>query len=207
MERNPSKGRRQRDGYSEKYMIGDFMDILDKLLLPVLIFFSLSACAGTYEQDSEIMINRLLHIDNEKYMTKTESGEYFYNSLLEYKEWENLYIKYSKYGDKNKIFTKPEIKKLLFIGYISKTNLDAAISESFSSDLVPIYNENTNMVVNVLSQLKFLIPSTCYYLSQYFGFEGKNIDKKQSFIDKNTPILLRELGEEEGKLCLSYLTG
>jgi len=176
--------------------------------LSFTLFFLLfeSACASTSTSiDSDVMINRLLHIDSEKFMSKTSSGEPFYNSLMEYKEWERLYIKYSKYDSDDKNLTEVEIKKLLFIGYISRTNSDAAISQSFSSDLVPIFNQNKPIVLSVISDLKFLMPSTCYFLGNYFGFEGKNLEKKQAFLVKNSPLLVKALGESDGNTCLEYI--
>ncbi len=182
------------------------MSNLKRLSFTLFLLLFESACASTsIAVDSEVMINRLLHIDSEKFMSKTDSGEPFYNSLKEYKEWELLYIKYSKYDSEDKDLTEDEIKKLLFIGYITKVNSDAAISQSFSSDLVPIFSQNKSIVLNVMSDLKFLMPSTCYFLGRYFGFEGKNLEKKQAFLDKNGPLLVKELGEADGKTCLEYI--
>ncbi len=163
-----------------------------RLIKLSLFLLFLTACssitAASNAQDAELMLNRLLHIDNKKYNIKNENGKFPYNSLLEYKDWERLYIKYFKLNIKNKIYTENEIKSLLFIGFIAKINSDAAISESLSSDLVPIFNNNKILILNVLSDLKFLIPSTCYYLNNYFGFEGKNIEKRTPFIKKNKKI-------------------
>ncbi|MCF6338932.1 MAG: hypothetical protein L3J84_13470 [Gammaproteobacteria bacterium] len=182
------------------------MSNLKKLSFTLFLLLFESACASTsIAGDSDVMINRLLHIDSEKFMSKTDSGESFYNSLMEYKEWESLYIKYSKYDSKDKHLTKDEIKKLLFIGYITKVNSDAAISQSFSSDLVPIFSQNKSIMLNVMSDLTFLMPSTCHFLGRYFGFEGKNLEKKQAFLDRNSPLLVKVLGVTDGKVCLEYI--
>jgi len=179
---------------------------LIKLAL-LLFFLSVSSpiTAASNAQDAELMLNRLLHTDNEKYNIKNEKGQFLYNSLLEHKDWERLYIKYSKLNIKNKKYSETEIKNLLFIGFIAKINLDAAISESLSSDLVPIFNKNKILILNILSDLKFLVPSTCYYLNNYFGFEGRNIEKKSPFIKKNKQTIMKYLGKTDGKKCISYL--
>lgn len=182
------------------------MNTIKYILFFLVVSYSYPATAGTYEQDAELMLGRLLHIDNAKYKQKNKDGVIFYNSLSEYKDWEKLYIKYSKLGKKNKSLTEVEMKNLLFIGFIAKANLDAAVSEFFSSDMVPIYNANKLKMLNTLSDLKFLIPSTCYFMNNYFRYEGRNINLKQRFIDKNKPILIKGLGMTEGKLCLGYLT-
>ncbi len=170
----------------------------------ILVF--VSACASSPSTvDSDVMINRLLHIDNETFISKTSDGEPFYNSLMEYKEWELLYIKHSKYDSGDRNLTEVELKKLLFIGYISWINSDAAISQSFSSDLVPIFHQNKSTVLNVISELKFLMPSTCYFLGNYFGFEGKNQENKASFLEQNGPLLIKALGEANGTTCLKHI--
>lgn len=173
----------------------------------ILFFFALgSACAiNPTAIDSDVMINRILHIDSEKFVSKTTDGEVFYDSLKEYKEWESLYIKYSKYDSEDKKLTEVELKKLLFIAYISKLNADAAISQSFSSDLVPIFNQNKSTVLKVISELKFLMPSTCHFLGNYFGFEDKNLEKKQDFLEVNGDLLIKALGESDGEICLKLI--
>jgi hypothetical protein len=175
-------------------------------LILICLCFSSSTPAVENEHDAKLIINRLLHIDNEKYKTKNEDGKYFYNSLLEHKDWERLYIKFSQLDIEDKKFTETEIKYLLFIGFVAKTNLDAAISESLSSDLVPIFNKNKIVILKVLSDLNFLIPSTCHYLNSYFGFEGKNTDIKMPFIKENKATILKLLGKDEGERCMSYFT-
>jgi len=176
------------------------------LIKLLLILLSLNACsaiaAASNEQDAKLILDRLLHIDNEKYNTKNASGQFFYNSLLEYKDWERTYIKYSRMNKTNKKFTEHEIKNLLFIGFVSKVNSDAAISESLSSDLMPIFNDNKTLILNVIAELNFLIPSTCYYLNNYFGFEGKNKENKIPFIKTNKEIIIEHLGKNEGERCL-----
>ena len=147
----------------------------------------------------------LLHIDNEKFLSKTNESKPFYDSLAQYKEWEALYIKYSKYNSNDKTLTDVEMKKLLFIGYISRLNSDAAISQAFSSDLVPIFNQNKSTILRIISDLRFLMPSTCYFLGKYFGFEDKNLEKKQPFLKMNSPLITKFLGEEAGEECLEFI--
>ncbi|MCF6337709.1 MAG: hypothetical protein L3J84_07115 [Gammaproteobacteria bacterium] len=171
--------------------------------LAIFVVLYLFACAGI-QPDSEAMVNRLLHIDNKKFISKTESGETFYNSLSEFKEWESLYIKYSKYGAEEQHLTNDELKKLLFIAFIARANSDAAISESFASDLVPIYDQNSGQVLTVLSELKFLVPATCYYFNKYFGFEGKNAEQKGEWLKRNESRLVSNLGQADGEICLAF---
>ena len=179
---------------------------LNRLLITsicMIFFISITACSS--EQNDKIIINMLLHIDDDKYNTKDEDGPY-YDSLAEYKDWENAYIKYSKYEKSNKKLTKTEIKYLLFIGFVAKTNLDAAMSDSLSSDLIPLYNSNKELLLSTLADLNFLVPSTCYYLNNYFGFEDRNAEKKAPFIKQNKESIMKSLGETEGNKCMAFFT-
>ncbi len=178
------------------------------LLIIMLASFSMPVIADRdqqsqeKQQDATLMLNRLLHIKNEKYRQKTDDGKSFYNSLLAFKEWENLYIKYSKFESEDKKLTKSEMKNLLFMGYIVRLNRNAAISESFSSDLLVIYNANKDSMLSTLSEVNFLIPSSCHYLNNYFGFEGENGDKKEPFVKDNKAMFIKYLGEKQSKTCL-----
>lgn len=150
------------------------------------------------------MINRLLRINDERFMSKTDKGERFYNSLKAYQQWEQLYLKYSKHGSSDKNLTEFELKKLLLIGYISRQNSDAAMSEAFSSDLIAIFNQNRANFLAVIADLNFLIPSTCYFLGNYFGFEGKNQQEQQTFLTTNKSFIIEALGESDGDVCIEY---
>jgi len=70
---------------------------------------STTSCAGNTQPDSEILLDRMLHIDNDKYITRTETGESVCNSLAKYKDWENLYIKYSRYDKNDKTLNEQEV--------------------------------------------------------------------------------------------------
>ncbi|VAX02838.1 hypothetical protein MNBD_GAMMA19-392 [hydrothermal vent metagenome] len=81
---------------------------------------------------------------------------------------------------------------------------NTAISGSLASDLIPIYNHNSKQVLIVLSELKFLVPATCYYFNKYFGFEGKNTEKKGEWLKTNKPRFLSNLGKVDGEVCLKF---
>lgn len=180
------------------------MNILKSIAGLFLLIISTTSCAGNTQPDSEILLNRMLQIDNNRYFTKTESGESTYNSLAEYRDWENLYIKYSHYDKKSKTLNEHEMKILLLIGFIARNNQDAAISESLSSDLVPLFRENTAVFLKTLSELNFLVPSSCYYLNRYFGFEGKNAEQKPAFVKHYSEEISRTLTPADAKQCLAF---
>lgn len=180
------------------------MNTVKTFFLIVLLSWVYPVWADEQERDSEILLNSLLHIKSEKYLKLSEDGEPFYNSLLEYKNWENLYVKYSNANNDNKNLSTNQIKKLLFMGFVAREKRDAAISQAFSSDFVGIYNANKSDVLDVLAKLNFLIPSSCYYLNNHFGFEDKNSDKEQPFLKENKSLIIKKLGDEGSKTCLAF---
>lgn len=168
------------------------------LLVPEVI-----ACKSE-NLDSYVLLSRLLNIKNSCYLVTHDNGEEQYNYLKEQKEWANTYIKYKKLIDKNNDNLEL-IKYYLFIGFIAKEQQSAEVSEAFSSDLVPLYENHRENFLNVIKELPFLIPSSCYYLNNYFGFEDKNFNVKDQFLKDNERFILERLGTEKGNLCLKWL--
>ncbi len=171
--------------------------------------------------DSNIFINKLLKINDPQFITQASDGTSTYHSLNAYKAWEALYIRYTKRDlvdnvtdgstdslkqrSSDKELTKTEIKKLLLIGYIAKLHADGATSQSLSSDLTPLYNSHSTSFLQVMTELPFLIPSTCYFLGNHFGFEDKHADKKTPFLKANAALLVTALGAEQGNACLEKI--
>ncbi len=175
-----------------------------KLLLLLCLISINPIIAHSSEQDAKIMLDMLLSIKNDKYNTTTNEGKAIYDSLLEYKTWSRVYIKYAKPFKKNKRLTKQEMKYLLFIGFVARAILDASTSESLATDIIPIYNQNKALLLKSLASRNFLIPSTCYYMNRYFGFEDKNEEKKIPFIKQNKELIIMSLGKVKGDQCMSY---
>jgi len=158
---------------------------IKKLLLLLCLIGINPIIAHSSEQDAKIILDMLLNIKNEKYNTTTNEGKAIYDYLLEYKTWSRVYVKYAKPFEKDKRLTEQEMKYLLFIGFVARINLDASTSESLATEIIPIYNQNRALILKSLASRNFLIPSTCYYMNRYFGFEGKNEEKKVPFMKQN----------------------
>lgn len=152
--------------------------------------------------DAGIILNRLLGIKNKAYTYKDQHGVIQHDELMEYKGWSALYGKYAADLSRRKSASLDQIRYLLMIGFVAKSRNDAAMSEAFSSDLVPIYTHNRDGILAVMRESPFLIPSTCYYMNNYFGFEDKNANKKPGFLADNEKIIVKVLGQEKGGKCL-----
>ncbi|HRD64802.1 MAG TPA: hypothetical protein PKY50_01475 [Candidatus Competibacter sp.] len=87
---------------------------------------------------------------------------------------------------------------------MAREKLDAATTEAFAGDLVPLYEKHEEPVLAVLRDLPFLVPSTCRYLSRYFGFEDRNREKKPAFLATHADRIERALAPEDGKHCLEH---
>lgn len=181
------------------------MNLKKLLLLLLLYFININPIiAHSNEQDAKIILDMLLNIKNEKYNKITNKGKAIYDYLLEYKTWNRVYVKYAKPFEKNKRLTEQEMKYLLFIGFVARTNLDASTSESLATEMISIYNANKTLLLKSLANRNFLIPSTCYYMNRYFGFEDKNEEKKIPFIKQNKELIIMSLGKAKGDQCMSY---
>jgi hypothetical protein len=71
------------------------------------------------------------------------------------------------------------------------------------SDVEPIYESHEPQFLRTLQELPFLVPSSCYYLNRYFGFEDKNLEKKPAFLEKHVPVMQTFLRSDNLKECLS----
>lgn len=180
------------------------MKVPHALFIFVITLFSTNVLSST-AQDSQLLVNMLLQIDSEKYITQNINGDLAYNDLAEYQDWERLYINSSNYNNANKSLSKPQLKRLLFLAFIAKTNNDASLSESLSSDLLPIYQANKTQFLQILNELDFLIPASCYYLGNYFGFEDKHKTELPVFIAQNKTQFQTQLGFKQAGMCLKFI--
>jgi len=147
-----------------------------------------------------------MNINNPEHSYVDEKGVSRHDSLEAYKAWENVYLKYDQSNEPKdkKLFDRDSLKTLLLIGYIAKIKNDAAVSQALAGDLVPIYNANRELSLEILKELPFLVPSTCYFLSRFFGWEGKNREQKKPFLTANRELIANRLGSDQGRQCLKF---
>ena len=142
------------------------------ITLGIVLLITINPLPG-YAQpnDAEIIIHRLLNIPDPNHSYLDQQGKQRYNALQAYKTYEALYLRYKKQLQQQS--TPAAIKYYLYIGAIAQQNRNGAITEALSSDLMPLYRRHPQHYLDVLRELPFLIPSTCYYLGNYFGFEDQ----------------------------------
>ncbi|GJL49587.1 MAG: hypothetical protein NPIRA01_08140 [Nitrospirales bacterium] len=159
-----------------------------------------SALADNFHDDSAFLIRTLLNIENSALM---ENGQY--NGLKEYKAWGALYERYHESAQSKSDLHSEGLKVFLFIGYVAHARLQAATSESFTSDLMPIYLTRQDSLWEILRENPFLVPSTCHYLGAFFGFEERHVEGKPAFLSETRPIIKQALPHKEAELCIKRL--
>jgi len=180
--------------------------------LPLYSFiFLLSACSSinasentdTGEGDFDILLSNLLNVNQHRHTYIDEQGNKQANSLGRFKELERVYIKNIEPDLKDDKFSLKRLKTVMFFSFYADKKKSAAFQEYLATDLMPIYTHNQISFMKTLKELPFLIPSNCDRLNAFFGFEGKNDNKKQGFIEKNQNIFTKYLTNEQAKLCIS----
>lgn len=176
------------------------------VLLSFLLLWNSQLLASELDTDAQTILNRLLSIQNPKNTYTDEKGGVFYDFLKDQQQWTGVYTKYKKQIQNSDERMDENIKYWLFIGFVARVTKGAEIQEAFSGDLVPMYEQKPRLFLKILKELPFLIPPTCYYMNNYFGFEDKNICRRSRFVEENKVIIYNTLGQELGSRCLDCFT-
>ncbi len=186
------------------------INIMKNLALYSFVFL-LSACSSinaldntdTREGDFDILLSNLLKVNQHRHTYIDEQGNKQANALGRFKELEQVYIKHIEPDLKGNKFSPKQLKTVMFFSFYADEKKSAAFQEYLATDLMPIYTHNQMSFMKTLKELPFLIPSNCDRLNAFFGFEGKNDNKKRAFIEKNQNIFTKYLTNEQAKLCIS----
>jgi len=157
-------------------------------------------------EDFHLLLSSLLAINAEQFSYTDDQGKTRSDPLKQFKALENIYIKNIKPDLKNNKFSEKQLKIVLFFSFYAINRNSAAFREYLAADLMPIYLENTDSFLEILSELPFLIESNCDRLNAYFGFEGKHLGEKDQFIKNNEPKFQQHLGEVQMELCFGNFT-
>ncbi len=190
------------------------INIMKNLTLYSFIFL-LSACSSinvsentdTGESDFDILLSNLLNVNQHRYTYIDQQGNKQPDSLKRFKELERVYIKNIEPDLNSDKFSSKRLKTVMFFSFYADEKKSAAFQEYLATDLMPIYTRNQITFMETLKELPFLVPSNCNRLNAFFGFEGKNSNKKQGFIEKNKTIFTKYLTNEQAKLCISKFSG
>ncbi len=185
-------------------MVSTMKNILLILLILVSACSSISASEKHLNEENEysIILSSLLNINEDKFTYIDENGKKQPDALKKFKELERIYIKNIKPDIANKKLSNKRLKIILFYTFYAYEKKSGAFQENLASDLMPIYIENKDNFLHVLKELPFLTLSTCNRLNAYFGFEGKNTDKKTLFLKQNEVFFKNSLNTYQYKICV-----
>jgi hypothetical protein len=168
--------------------------------LLILIFFINYFAFGDEtklnEQDAYLLIDKLLSLSEKSSDQKVELER----SLERYKKWGELYTIFSN----NEEMTKNKMKIYLFMTFIAHERTMIDPQEEIAEGIVPIFTRRPEIMLSVLKELPFLVPSTCTSLNDHFDLYDKK-EAKQQFIKKYEGDILKSLSKEQAKTCLDKL--
>lgn len=152
--------------------------------------------------DDTLLVSKLLRVPDPTFV-RAEG----YDALGELKSWEALYARTLARARTEAGRSDESLRRFLMLGFVARARADAAMSESATTDLMPLYLSRRNEVLRILLELPFLAPSTCYYLGAFFGFEDQSAADKEPFLEENRPVIERSLGPQEASICFESIGG
>lgn len=161
------------------------------------------ASAGVDPADAAEILDNLLRLPQPAYVTADGQGQ---DELKSYQGWSALYGRYFQRASADEV-TPTDLKVFLLLGKIAGESTDAAMMQSFTVDLMAVYEKHRQPMLGVLKELSFLIPSTCHYLGRYFGFEDKHVDDKPAFLQANRSVMEKALPGANAAACLRRISG
>jgi hypothetical protein len=189
-----------------KYLALAFILILSACVNDVTKESKVAKLANISEQpniDNHLLLLSLLKIDTGEFTYIDENGVQQADELKQFKAIENIYIR--NIGSDPSIFemNSDRLKTIMFFSFYSLNTNSAAFMEYLAADLMPIYNKNKIYFLKTLNTLPFLVNANCNRLNAYFGFEGRNNNQKNIFLENNMKLFKDYLGDKQLKLCLA----
>ncbi len=173
----------------------------------IICLFLLAACSNLKASESSadeytILLSSLLGTDKERFTFTDKNGNKQIDSLARFKELEKVYINNINPDLANNKFSNKRLKIVMLYSFYSFVKKSAAFQEYLAADLMPIYIRNSADFLKVLNELPFLIEANCNRLNAYFGFEGKNTDKKPTFVKQHANQFKKYLNTDQYELCI-----
>ncbi len=94
----------------------------------------------------------------------------------------------------------------LLLGDIALRSVDAGLTQSYAADVLPLYREQPDTILSVLSDAPWLATSTCHHLSAYFGSEDRPEDDRAPFVEAEASRITKALPEPVAAACLDTLS-
>lgn len=160
-----------------------------------LLGASLWACAASTSvpaDDAAELVETLLGMEPSRHATP----------LAAMKGWGELYARYHRGAHKG---DPSALRVWLLMAYTAAAKADAATSESFSSDLLPVYQAQPQALLSALADNAWLVPVTCYYLGKHFDFQDRRGAGRDAFVAQQEPVITRALPAPAAARCLAQL--
>jgi len=151
-----------------------------------------AAPAGVPPADAAEIVETLLGIEPARHATPLEAM----------KGWAALYGRYhraAREGDATAMGV------WLLIAHTAVVKADAATSESFSDDLLPVYRAQPRAVLGVLADNLWLVPVTCFYLGRHFDFQGRGGAGRDAFVAEHQARIGAALPAAAAARCLAQI--
>ncbi|MFY0633734.1 MAG: hypothetical protein JXQ91_07975 [Vannielia sp.] len=71
----------------------------------------------------------------------------------------------------------------LLYGQVALLSFDGATEESFTAAVKPLYDAGPERMLAALEAAPWMIAGTCYLIGGWFGFEDRNADGREGFLD------------------------
>ncbi len=164
------------------------------VLLGLLLVMALpiQQAVGVDQDDATEILESLLGLTVERHAT----------ALAAMHGWGALY---GNYRSRAAAGEPDAVRVWLLIAFTTLARGDAATSEAFSSDLIPVYRRQPEAVLDALSDNLWLAPTTCYFLGAYFDFEDRAGEGRQAFLTDETQSIQAALPEAAAERCLRQI--
>lgn len=161
-----------------------------------------SGAAGPPPSDADLLVHRLLALEHPAFA----AGE-GYDALAELRAWEDLYLRSRDRALADAGPAHASVKTFLLVGWLAREQYDAATSEAFTGDLMPLYRARPGAVLAALADVPLLVTSTCDALGAWFGFEDRHAGELPAFLAAERERIRAALPERLGATCLAALEG
>lgn len=119
--------------------------------------------------------------------------------LANYRRWEELQNKFLKKEDN---LTMEDMKIILLMIFIAEERAKVHPSEELARHIGPLFVKKSDMILDILKDLPFLIQATCNSLNDHFSLH-QDKKAKEIFLKENKKKIVESLGKLRATKCLN----
>jgi hypothetical protein len=93
----------------------------------------------------------------------------------------------------------------ILFGDLALRSVDAGLSQSYAADMLPLYRQQPEDFLAVLSAAPWLAPSACHHLSAHFGSEDRPESGRLPFLTSEKDRFASALPTPTAAACLNAL--